>query len=605
MCGIAGTINKNEKHDDFNFNKIKRMMFSRGPDQQGKFLKKTKNLYIQLYSSRLKIIDIENKESDQPFIFENIKLIFNGEIYNYLEIRKELASLGHKFKTNSDTEVLAQSYFRWGIDCIKKFDGMWSFCIYDEKENKIILSRDFFGEKPLFYYFNEKNLIFGSEINYLKFFKPSLYQINYKKVNDFLVNGYKSIFSNSETYFKNIYFLKPGEILELDLKNFKKKNIKIDIFKKENVPSNEIELNEMIRERFLNSYKKRLRSDVPVNFCLSGGIDSSSLVSIAKKKFDIDPECYSIINNDERYNEYENIKYLEEELKLKVNYIDIPKLSFEKFLEKCNEMINYRKAPIATISYYIHSFISQKCKNNNGKVILSGTGADELFTGYYDHHLFFLNEIKDKNIFNDELQKWKKFTEKTIRNKKLKLENFLNNPFFRDHIYSNDDNKFKISDYSLFSEKNYDDNNLKNRMKNEIFHETVPVILYEDDMNSMRHSIENRSPFLSKDLYNLLFSINSSKFIKYGYPKYILRDIVKGYLPDKIRLNRKKIGFNASISDITQINYDIMINFINSNKYLKEIVNEKNFDFLKNFKTISNEQSKYIFNIINVGMFIN
>ena len=155
MCGIAGTINKNEKHDDFNFNEIKRMMFSRGPDQQGKFLKKTKNLYIQLYSSRLKIIDIENKESDQPFIFENIKLIFNGEIYNYLEIRKELESLGHKFKTNSDTEVLAQSYFRWGIDCIKKFDGMWSFCIYDEKENKIILSRDFFGEKPLFYYFNE------------------------------------------------------------------------------------------------------------------------------------------------------------------------------------------------------------------------------------------------------------------------------------------------------------------------------------------------------------------------------------------------------------------------------------------------------------------
>ena len=157
----------------------------------------------------------------------------------------------------------------------------------------------------------------------------------------------------------------------------------------------------------------------------------------------------------------------------------------------------------------------------------------------------------------------------------------------------------------MFSEKNYDDNNLKNRMKNEIFHETVPVILYEDDVNSMKHSIENRSPFLSKDLYNLLFSIDSSKFIKNGYPKYILRDIVKGYLPDKIRLNRKKIGFNASISDITHINYDIMINFINSNKYLKEIVDEKDFTFLKNFKTISNEQSKYLFNIINVGLFIN
>ena len=211
MCGIAGVISKNYLKT-FDEQKIKSLMYSRGPDKQDSFISNENGVSLNLYASRLKILDIEER-SNQPFKFDELILIYNGEIYNYLEIKNELIGLGYKFKTNSDTEVLIQAYKKWGTECVKKFDGMWSFCIYDQKNNKIVLSRDFFGEKPLFIYFDNLNLIFGSEIKYLLFFDNKLNNLNYEKIENFLFNGYKSLFKNEETFFKNINFVKPGEIL--------------------------------------------------------------------------------------------------------------------------------------------------------------------------------------------------------------------------------------------------------------------------------------------------------------------------------------------------------------------------------------------------------
>ncbi len=600
MCGIAGVISKNYfKAPDLE--KIKSLMFTRGPDKQDCFIFNENGISLNLYASRLKILDIEER-SNQPFKFDEFILIYNGEIYNYLEIKKELIELGYNFKTNSDTEVLIQAYKKWGIDCIKRLDGMWSFCIYDQKKNKIVLSRDFFGEKPLFIYFDDKNLIFGSEIKYLFFFDKSLNNLNFNKIENFLLNGYKSLFKNEETFFEKINFVKPGEILELRLDSFQLTKKKYFPFKKIDISSDKNDYIDHIKDIFIQDYKKRLRSDVPISFCLSGGIDSSTLVSLAKKKFNLNPYCFSIINKDKRYDESENINFLKKELNLDVDYIKIPKLSYEDFLDKCRSLIKYRSSPIATISYYIHSYISYNCAKKGFKVIFSGTGADEIFGGYYDHTLFHLNEIKEEKYFESELKNWNKYIGINIRNKKLTPNNFINNPSFRDHIYNDKEETkiFRINKQYPFEEKIYDNNNLRNRMMNELFNEAVPVILYEDDMNSMMHSIENRSPFLTQNLVNALYSLNSKDYIREGYTKQILRNITKDFLPDKIRLDRKKVGFNSSILDVANIEHDEFVSSIRSNNYLKKIIDFNDLEFLKSSKNLTNSESKLIFNIINI-----
>ena len=605
MCGILGIISK-DQNKSIDISAVNKLMYNRGPDQQGDYKVKNKNFEVNLFSSRLKIQDL-NDRSNQPYKFKNLVLIFNGEIYNYREIRKELEFKGRKFLTTSDTEVLIQSYDEWGLDCIKKLNGMWGFCIYDKLNEKIILSRDFFGEKPLFFSFKNNEFIFGSEINYLFFFNKNLNKINDYKIGDYLINGYKSLFKNNETYFEDINFVEPGSIIELNLKNFSLRKNKINPFLKVTVSKNHDNNYKLAKEIFLSEYEKRLRSDVPISFCLSGGIDSSALVSIAKKEFNLNPYCFSIISEDLRYNEFENINFLKKKLDLNVKFIKIPKLSLENFVENCKKLINYRCSPISTISYYIHSYISKACSDKNFKVIMSGTGADEIFTGYYDHTLFYLNEIKDDNKYKDELTLWKKFTQPKIRNPILDLKNFQTNPYLRDHLYNDikSMNKiFNIKKYNKFSEINYDRNNLKNRMKNELFHESVPVILFEDDSNSMMHSIENRSPFLSINLVNFINSLNVELYMDKGYTKNILRKILQEYLPDKVRLDRKKVGFNASILDVVDINYENFSSLIKKNYFMRKNLNMDKFLFLKNRKrNISNSESKLLFNIINTCIF--
>ena len=187
MCGIAGYISQkqflNYSYMDVK-KKLAKTMYSRGPNQQGSFSFKSSNYLINLFSSRLSILDLD-KRSNQPFKNEDTILVFNGEIYNYLEIREELRDKV-KFYTNSDTEVVSKAYQVWGEDCVKRFDGMWAFCIFDRQKNKIFLSRDNFGEKPLYFYFDNNNFIFGSETNYLKTIinDSSKLNINFSKVND-------------------------------------------------------------------------------------------------------------------------------------------------------------------------------------------------------------------------------------------------------------------------------------------------------------------------------------------------------------------------------------------------------------------------------------
>ena len=613
MCGIAGYIT-NKKYLNFSFDtaskKLKKIMKNRGPDQQGSFCYSKNNYIINLFSSRLSIIDLDAR-SNQPFKTNDSILIFNGEIYNYIEIRKELQKKNVKFATNSDTEVLIKAYEHWGVECVKRFDGMWSFCIYDYKNNKIFLSRDNFGEKPLYYFFDGNSLIFGSEIKYLHYLSQNdlIKKIDYTKINDYLYKGYKSLNKNNKTFFKKIIELDAGSNLILDLKKFKIiKKIYLDrpSLIKQNISKSIKENIYDIKKLLINSLKLRLRSDVPISFCLSGGVDSSSLVSISYKKFNIQPKCFSIIDCDERYNEKKNIEILQQDLGCNVEYIYLKKEKNKNFLTNLENQIKYHDAPISTISYYIHSKISKAASKSGHKVIFSGTGADEIFTGYYDHFLMYLDQIKNTKQFPNELNSWNKFIKPLVRNKDLQNPDlFTLNKKFRKHIY----NDKRFLNFSLekkiikFSENIYSNNLLKNRMLNELFHESVPVILKEDDLNSMYYSIENRSPFLSKNLVSYALSIKNENYIDNSFSKNILRSAVKGFLHDDIRTDRHKKGFNTNIKSITDFDGNSLYDFLNSSSTLRDMVNLKKIKQINFNENISNSMNKFLFSLINLTIF--
>lgn len=615
MCGIAGYITK-KKYFNFSFpetqKKLKVLMKNRGPDQQGSFQFNNSQVSLNLFSSRLSIIDLD-KRANQPYKTQNNILIFNGEIYNYLEIKKFLKKKKIKFSTESDTEVLLKAYEYWGEKCVDHFDGMWAFCIFDYKKNCVFLSRDNFGEKPLYYFFDGNNLVFGSEIKYLKeILKENLpNKLNEDKIYDYLAKGYKSLNKNNLTFYKNIMQLEQGHNLLLKLDKFKltkKKYLNISDLLSEKVSNCSKENIYNIKKILIENLKVRLRSDVPIAFCLSGGVDSASLVSLCYKKFNIRAKCYSIIDSDERYNELENINILKDDLNCDVDFIKLKKEKTSNFLQNLENLIDYHNSPISTISYYIHSKISKKASDANYKVIFSGTGADEIFTGYYDHFLLYLSALKSKNKSKSELKSWEKFVKPYVRNNFLQNPNlFRNNPSFRKHIFYSQEfiqkylKKFKNQ---KFSEKKYSPHNLKNRMLNELFNESVPVILKEDDLNSMYHSIENRSPFLSKKLVKYSLSMPSEEYIENSFSKNPLRCAMKNILNDKIRLNRKKIGFNSNLKSITNFDPVSLFEFLNQSKYLKEIINIKEIKKIDFKKELSNSTSKFLFSAICLKIFL-
>ena len=608
MCGIAGIIKK--KNYDFDKFKIFKIMDTRGPDSKGHYKKQNKNYSINLFHSRLSIIDFKDR-SNQPFSYKNLILIYNGEIYNFREIKGKLEKIGHKFKTKSDTEVLIKSYYEWGDECFKLFDGMWAVCIYDIKKNEIILSRDIFGEKPLYIFRNAETLVFGSEIKYLHCLEdnPAIKKINKQHINDYLKLGYKFLFKKNETYFQNVFKIDPGTTNHFCLKNFKLKKKRQIISKKfnRNIEISREDAVKKIRELIIKSIESRLISDRPLGFYLSGGIDTGTITSVSSKILNKKITCFSIIDEDKKYNEEKNIDATTKDLNCKTIKIRFP--NRENFLDRLTSQIEYHDKPISSLNYYTHSFLHEEVKKHNIKVLLSGLGGDEMFTGYYDHFLMHLSELKKKD-YPLNLSYWKKYIKPFIRNKNLKNLKLFNNRNNRKYLGTEFDKKFinKIfTDNSVqdFYEKKYSNSLLKNRMLNELFHELVPLINNEDDMNSMRMSIENRSPFLNKDILNFTMSLNSNLFIKNGYGKSLLRDAMKGVLNDQVRLDREKYGFNSSIHSLVNLKSNMVYDFLTKNKKLSEFINVNFFmNFIRGQKNFDNKDSKLIFSIFNVAIFL-
>ncbi len=606
MCGIAGYIGK-KTISTKSINSVMQVMINRGPDFQDYFYKKYERINICMIHSRLSIIDL-NDRSNQPMIYRNKVIIFNGEIYNYVELKKILENKNYKFKTNSDTEVLIKLYDYFGDDFYKYLEGMWSFAIFSLKEKKLILSRDRFGEKPLYYLKTAHGIYFGSETRFIENLINFKQEINRNKVLDYLSYGYNSVFLDNKTFKKNILSINPSTytIIDHNLEIKSKKYWKIKKIKQ--TKENENEILEKLSNLLQDALKIRLRSDVKNIFCLSGGIDSGSLVSISAKIFNISVDTFSIIDSkSKKYNEQRLIEFTLNDTKANKNYLHTEKINLFDNLDK---IVEYYNSPILTVNYFLHSLMQKKISEMGYKVVLSGNGADEIYSGYYDHYLYHLSDLKNyfsNKEFKKNFELWKKYITPMIRNEDYK--NF--NKYFKKNKKIT-----LLKDYDHIIKKNRDlyskevrifDSELKNKLLSQIPERLYPI-LYMDDLNSMMNSIENRTPFLDKNLAEYLFSIPTNLFIQNGYSKYLLRKSMENILNDKIRNMRRKYGFNASISSFNDINKKKYTEYIfdHINKLRDYVKPNELQNFLKNleFNNLSDRENKFLFRLVSACSFV-
>ena len=437
MCGIAGLIS-NEPINAYQIRSTLDLMGNRGPDYANFKEFRIYNKFIYLLHSRLSIIDLDQR-SNQPFTINGFTLIFNGEIYNYIELRDRLIRLGYKFKTKSDTEVLLNAYIEFRDDVESYLEGMWAFAIWNNNSKSLYISRDRFSEKPLYYTKLSNFFCFGSEIKFIKSLSDRDFDLNLETIKRFLSYGYRSIYKARQTYFNNIIQLKAASSINIKIDSL---TIEENRYWRPKINTNDDSKEVIIKKTkdlIYKSLNMRLRSDTPIAFNLSGGIDSSTLVTIAYKEFGYDLNTFSIIDDDPRYNENKNIDIVLNQIKSNHMNINLKgKFSFAKL----KDLIKYHDQPICTINYYAHSLLQEEISKNGYKISISGTGADEIFTGYYDHHLYYLHEMKYHSKFNTFKNNWEKYVLENIQNPILRNIHMFQEKGddYRDYIY--DDFKY-------------------------------------------------------------------------------------------------------------------------------------------------------------------
>lgn len=580
MCGIAGAINLK-----LNWNEVQESLYHRGPDCQN-----IVNLdNITLLHTRLSIQDILN--GSQPFVYENFSLVFNGEIYNHLELRDKLPEIS--FKTNSDTETLLHLYIKYRNNMFQMIDGMFAFAIYDRNTNKLFMARDRAGKKPLFYYFNEKekSFFFASELNAFCFNKT----INHDSLAGYLKMGF---FIENNTPYENIFQLEAGTSLELDLDSFLIKKHKY--FSIENYYNNQIDYSlneavELLEEKLINSVKSRLfSSDLEVGAFLSGGIDSSLIVAIASKYKRLNTFTVSF---NGAFDESDLAKLTAEKYNTNHHEIKIS-MNLKNDIEKI--LTNYGM-PFFDSSAIPSYYVSQEAKKYL-TVILNGDGADELFAGYRRYVPVAnnnLNMISNFSFLSNLMSPSN--SKQTLYNyfyRLLKMSDKKNG-----NLYLSATNDIFEDTYAIYS-KTFD--NFNENIKN-IFSRNVSelskfliadfnILLFQDllvkmDIATMSNSIEGRSPFLSKELLEFAPTLNDNLKINGTKTKYILRELSKKYLSETL-VTQPKRGFEIPLKDkidgeLKEIVFDNILSRSILDNFIDRVFRE---DLLDNKVNVSSEK---------------
>lgn len=607
MCGIGGIKDYREPVSENVLKQMQALLRHRGPDGKGLFISPDRK--IGLTHTRLSIIDLTDA-GHQPMHNEagDIWLVHNGELYNYQELQKELVSLGHKFKSKTDSEVIIHGYEEWGVSCLERFNGMWAFALWDGRKGQLFAARDRFGVKPFYYCWDGYRFVFASEIKAVLTGSRTKPKPNDSAVFKFLVE--RCIDDDATTFFHNIKQLRPSHYLvlcnsELSIKKY------WDINVLEKRPLNRDTVEEY-RELFSDAVRLRLRADVPVASTLSGGLDSSSIVRISHSLGYRHQQVFSVVYDG---NPHDEARFAEEAIKgtdVSPHWVRPKDNALISSLER---LIEVQEEPFADGSMYAHFEMMRAVKECGIKVILSGQGGDEILGGYVSNvnvtlalylmklrpviawkHMrnvsgrygYSLPSQVGRGLYH--LLPW--FIKNYLRRCTLyrSLADILNTDFLYQHGYGRFEGVNKpgwtVLDVYLYET---------------IRKWALPGFLHYEDRNSMAFGIETRQPFLDYRLVEFMFNTVDEAKVKGGELKVLHREAMEGMLPAKVRLRKDKQGFFAPIDKWLLSEWDVVRDIILSqNSLLSDYLNNKGL--LKLLNSGMKEHSDLIWRLLILAM---
>ena len=583
MCGINGF----NWSDPALLKKMNSVTKNRGPDDEGEYDDKT----VSLGHSRLSIIDLSPK-GHQPMCNEDetIWLTYNGEIYNFFEIKEDLIKAGHIFKSHTDSEVIIHAYEQYGVDCVTRFNGMWGFCIYDKKRDVLILSRDQFGIKPLYYYCDDKKIIFSSMISAILCHNVVI-SPDERAIMEYLAHNLED--HDTYTFFTGINKIPQDSVLIYDLTKKKctlykwyhpahRKDVKI----------------ETIRNYFIESVRLRTIADVPIGSCLSGGVDSSAIVCILDTIVKDTFNTFSLIVPGFSLDES---KYITEVGKYTNVNQYVTQLSGHEFLNDFQDYITAQEEPVTGLSTYAQYLVMKLAHKHKAKVLLDGQGGDEIFAGYDYYFCYFFYELlvtgKFITLVKEMIQYRKNFNNVIPH----QMFAFIILPeFLKYHIWKSIVEPW--INYDFLKEKckgtmdpRWKRMTLQESLSLTLYSTAIPHLLRYEDKNSMRWSIESRPPFLDVNLVEAAMSLPSDKKLSQGRTKVIFREAVCDLIPSMVRERKDKIGFAAPKDDFFRKEEIIT--------FCRDIINSESFKNRPywNWKEVERYYNRHLEGKSNIG----
>lgn len=580
MCGIAGIYNSSgEPIDKLRLEKMTGMVHHRGPDDEGYLLVNTNENIIQHCKGtdtivnfqgtlphlregisanlafgfrRLSIIDLSEK-GHQPMSNSagNLWIVFNGEIYNYLEIREELLSFGYKFLTQSDTEVILTAYEHWGTGCLNHFNGMWSFAIWDKRTKTLFCARDRFGVKPFYYYWNGKQFIFGSEVKQILVHDIEKRLDEQVIVKSFAISNFLE--NSGGTYFRHIKVLPHSHYILISQKEFSLNryyDLPIDKFETSGLSFSDA--GETYKELFKDSVKLRMRSDVEVGSALSGGLDSSAIVMLAADYTGKQFQTFSsYFTHTPAYDERQWISLVVDRAKTKTHLVSADPEESKNEIER---IIWYHDVPLEGSSPVAQYYVMRLANSNNVTVLLDGQGSDEI-TGGYNHgfYRYYADLLRQLHLsrFLCQYLSYLRYNQKGSILAKLAKTAVVT--VFKESTLYRTEAKHSFQPITGFDIKklrmdeviDINGSKLSNFLYNQVMSTSIQTLLHYEDRNSMANSIESRVPYLDYRLVEFVFSLPSAYKINGHLGKYIHREALKKIVPAEILERKDKIGFLA------------------------------------------------------------